>query len=112
VCLCISDKLVTRSFSAQGPHHGTCHSVSVGWLFIVSLHTVNSVSSRRADVISKSPAASQFTSPLSTIIASPSPDKQLTDSDDIDTAAVQVAAITHSLTHSVMTREAGDTGGF
>jgi len=62
--------------------------------FTVSLHVVNSVSSRRgADFNSKfSPAAtSQFASPLSTIVASPSPDKHSGgDGDFIDAAQVKV----------------------
>ena len=60
----------------------------------VSLHTVNSASSRRSDMNgnSKSPAASQFASPLSTIMASPSPDKN-TAHDDVDAAQVKVSDI-------------------
>jgi len=56
---------------------------------------VNSLSSRRSDVNSKSPAtAPQFASPLSTIVASPSPDKNAAaDDDDIDTAQVKVSSI-------------------
>ena len=58
----------------------------------VSLHTVNSLSSRRGDMNSKSPAAPQFASPLSTIVASPSPDKNAAVDDDIDAAQVKVSS--------------------
>ena len=59
----------------------------------MSLHTANSLSSRRGDVNSKSPAASQFASPLSTIVASPSPDKIAAGDDNIDAAQVKVSGI-------------------
>jgi len=59
----------------------------------VSLHTANSLSSRRGDVNSKSPAASQFASPLSTIVASPSPDKNDVGDDNVDAAQVKVFGI-------------------
>ena len=48
------------------------------------------MSSRRTDTNTKSPAASQFQSPLSTIVASPSPDKNVLDEDNIDAAQVKV----------------------
>ena len=59
----------------------------------MSLHTANSLSSRRGDVNSKSPAASQFASLLSTIVASPSPDKIAAGDDNIDAAQVKVSGI-------------------
>jgi len=74
----------------------------------VSLHTVNSLSSRRGDTNSKSPAATQFASPqLSTIVASPSPDKNAAgdDDDDVDAAQVKVSTVNYNnnIASSVMT---------
>ena len=61
---------------------------------VVSLHTANSLSSRRSDMNSnKSPAAQQFASPLSTIIASPSPDKNSAGDDIVDMAEVKVSGV-------------------
>jgi len=41
----------------------------------------------------KSPAAQQFASPLSTIIASPSPDKNSAGDDIVDMAQVKVSGV-------------------
>ena len=60
---------------------------------IVSLHTANSLSSRRSDMNSNKSPAQQFASPLSTIIASPSPDKNSAGDDIVDMAQVKVSGV-------------------
>ena len=70
----------------------------------VSLHTVNSASSRRGDVHSRSPAATQFASPLSTIVASPSPDRNASGDDNVDAGQAKVSYVIWSYRVTVSAR--------